>query len=475
MQSIDRRGFLRGAALLGAGLAWPGCRSFAPRRGHDVVVLGAGMAGLVAARELHRAGLDVIVLEARDRVGGRMHTIASPSPHGVEIGAQMIHGSRAPTWELIREFGIATRPMVDWSRFVQQADGSFLPPSSDLAARVERRVRQAFLAYRGPDTSLASFLGEVGLHGTELDLASEDAYTWSAEPDEVSLRAAMQDGISWEMWMDQNYQVVGGYSHLAEAMAEPLGSRVRLASEVEEIAWGAGGVQVRYRRAGRLESVGARRVVVTLPIGILQLPKPRFSPALPGWKRASIDSLQMGRVVVVPMLFKRRFWRERDASWQSWETEHGRVSYWDPHPPGVGLPALACWTVGRAAQRLSDLGREAGLAQVLEWIEAAFPGVAVRDQLEWWALGDWVRDPYARGSYSFTRPGGVGQRAVLATPVEDRLYFAGEATAPGPHYQTVHGALMSGRRAAREILAALGVDLPDASGLVRGGAAGARV
>jgi monoamine oxidase len=475
MHSIDRRAFLRGAALIGASVASPGCFGFAPRRGHDVVVLGAGMAGLSAARRLHRAGLDVIVLEARDRVGGRMHSIASPAPHGIEIGAQMIHGSRAPTWELIHEFGIATRPMVGWNRFVQQADGTFLPPSSDLEARVHERVREAYRRFRGADTTLAAFLADTGLRGTELDLAFEDAYTWSAEPGQVSLRAAMEDGVSWDTWMDENYHVVGGYSAVAEGLARPLGPRIRLSSEVEAVEWDAGGVRVHYRRAGHPETLAARRALVTLPIGILQQPKPSFSPALPRWKRASIDALEMGRVVVVPMLFKRRFWRERDPAWQSWDTEHGRVSFWDPHPPGVGLPVLQCWTVGLGAKRLSDLGREAGLAQIMTWIEQAFPGVDARAQLEWWAMGDWVRDAYARGSYSFTRPGGVGQRAILATPIEERLYFAGEATAPGPHYQTVHGALMSGQRASREILAALGAELPSAPSMAFRGASNAPV
>ena len=105
MRHVDRRTFLSGAALIGAGFALPGCTSLPPRGAPDVVVLGAGMAGLTAAHSLHRAGLDVIVLEARERVGGRIHTLADPAPHGVEIGAQMIHGSRAPTWQLIREFG----------------------------------------------------------------------------------------------------------------------------------------------------------------------------------------------------------------------------------------------------------------------------------------------------------------------------------------------------------------------------------
>jgi monoamine oxidase len=123
------------------------------------------------------------------------------------------------------------------------------------------------------------------------------------------------------------------------------------------------------------------------------------------------------------------------------------------------MPVLQAWLVGRSAQEVSDLGPEAGVDRILSWIEEALPGSDARRRLEWWGMGDWIRDPFSIGSYSVTRPGGYGQRAVLATPIQDRLYFAGEATAPGPHYQTVHGAYSSGRRAAREILAALGLEL----------------
>jgi len=114
MIPLTRRSFMKSAALAGAGAALHGC-AFPARRAHDVIVIGAGMSGLSATRDLARAGMDVLVLEARDRVGGRIHTLHDPAPHGLEIGAQMIHGSRAPTWELIREFGVETRPFPSWT------------------------------------------------------------------------------------------------------------------------------------------------------------------------------------------------------------------------------------------------------------------------------------------------------------------------------------------------------------------------
>ena len=123
------------------------------------------------------------------------------------------------------------------------------------------------------------------------------------------------------------------------------------------------------------------------------------------------------------------------------------------------MPALEGWITGRAAQELSDLGEKAGLDRALGWIEEAFPGSGARSRVKWSAFRDWIKDPYSLGSYSYTLPGGTAQRAILAAPVQNALYFAGEATQAAPHYQTVHGAYLSGRRVAREIFSSLGVDV----------------
>ncbi len=458
MPRTTRRTFLHTAALAGAGTILHGCTVPTATKTHDVVVLGAGMAGLTAVRELRRAGLDVVVLEARDRVGGRMHSLFEPSPHGLELGAQMIHGSRAPTWNLVREFGIETRPFVEsyeGARVWRPQDG-FQKPDFARTAAVRARVEGAFEKYRGQDVTLAVFFDQLKLSKEEQDAVGGLAHSWSAEPDEMSLRAAIEDEAAWEAYMDENFQVVAGYTTLAQKMANSIGESLQLSSLVREVAWGRGEVTVSYEREGRTEKLQARRAVVTLPIGVLQTGQPVFTPALPAWKRRSIESLRMGRVVVAHLLFDDWFWRPNEAEGLTWSIDGGRVSFWDPHPPGTGMPALQSWITGRAAQEVSDLGPEAGMQRVLSWIEAAFPNSGVRRRLEWSSLRDWVRDPYSLGSYSFNLPGSRGQREVLATPIEEALYFAGEATAAPPHYQTVHGAHTSGLRAAREILAALG-------------------
>ncbi len=452
---IDRRQFLKNAALLGAAAALPACARGPRTTRHDAIVIGAGIAGLAAARDLVRAGLEVVVLEARDRVGGRIETLHEPPAHGLEIGAQVIHGSRADTWELVREFGIEARPLKPWATWALVRGHGFRRDSADYA-RVHDALLNAFHRNGGDDSTLRDFLTRLRVTPDDQDLITRSALTWSAEPDEVSLRAVFEDGAAWDAYFDTNYQVVGGYDQIPSRIAGELGDRVRRSSPVRRIDWGRDGATVACDRPGHPEVLRARRLLVTLPIGILQTGDPAFTPALPDWKQAAIGGLRMGRVVVAHFLFGDYFWRRAVRGLPGWHARGGRIDFFDPHPGGTGAPVLLGWITGTAAQELSDLGREAGLDRALSWVEDAFPRAGVRRRLVWSSLRDWVTDPWSRGSYSFTRPGGAGARAALATPIQEVLYFAGEATSPPPHYQTVHGAYRSGRRAAREILAAIG-------------------
>lgn len=460
MPPFTRRQFLVAAMTAGAAAAVPGCRAHRRTPLHDVVIIGAGISGLAAARDLAAAGLDVAVLEARDRVGGRIETRHDQAPHGLETGAQMIHGSRAATWDLVREFGIETRPIRSWETWPLRPGGGFRPDGAARRHGVRERLLEAYRGYHGPDTSYAAFLEARGFTPEEREAVAGGALDWSAEPDEISLRSALEDEASWETYLDQNYQVVGGYDQIPIRLAAGLGDRVRLSSPVREVTWRRGEAVVTCDTAGGATALRARRILVTAPIGVLQSGRPSFSPPLPAWKREAIAGLRMGRVVVVHLLFDERFWKRPAPKFPGWNERGGRISFWDPHPEGRGAPVLHGWITGSAAGELSDLGAERGLDRAIGWVEAAFPRAAARRRIAWSSLRDWLTDPWSLGSYSFNLPGSHAARAALGTPIEDVLFFAGEATELAPHYQTVHGAYASGRRAGREILAALGMAPP---------------
>jgi monoamine oxidase len=454
MSRLSRRTFLQGAALAGSSLLLPGRSKSSDAGVRDVLVIGAGMAGLTAARELARAGVDVHVLEARKRVGGRIFSLSEPAKHGLELGAQRIHGTEASTWSLIREFDLKTRPAPDSTPWNWVDGKGFEKRDTKRDDELFRKVAEAHAQHVGDDMSYFRFVRSMDLTSEEKTILLETGGT--VGPRDLSAMEAIVDGAAWNAYRDRDYQVIGGYSTLPERLAGELGDRIQLSSPVQSIEWKRGEVRASYKRAGKTETIRARRALVTLPVSVLQSGQPTFSPALPDPTRKAIDSLIMGQVAVVHLLFDDWFWRDRLPALSGWGTERGDVWFADPHPEGVGMPALEGWITGRAALELSDAGSKAGTRRVLGWIEQAFPGA--RERLEWSHLKEWTRDPYTQGSYSHTLPGGYGQRRALATPIEESLYFAGEATASAHHWATVHGAHSSGLRASREILASLGVD-----------------
>ena len=407
----------------------------------EVVVIGAGAAGLAAADALACAGREVLVLEARERVGGRCFTRRMAGLDiPVEMGAEFIHGAARPTHRLLRAAGVRA---VDSVREQRALENGRLRAVNGFA-EAQRAVRGVALE---ADVSFHDFLrarevAEKTKAFATLMVQGFDA----ADPKLVSARSIIDEWGEGGELGDSQPRPEGGYGRLFDWLARSLVARgvsIRLQRVVQRIEWRRGSVSLRGRFLGEPFVVRARRAVVTLPLGVLQSRAVRFSPSL----RKPLEKLASGPVIRVALRFERAFWEARARGVAFFHNPQAPFpTFWTPLP--MRAPLLTTWAGGPKAGRLSGSAERKLVAQALASVRSIF-----RDAPEPAAafVQDWALDPFARGGYSYVRVGGESGRTELAEPVADTLFFAGEATEaeePG----TVAGALLSGRRAAAQVL-----------------------
>ncbi len=428
------------------------------RRGH-VVVVGAGAAGLTAARALIRAGLRATVIEARDRVGGRVDTrLDSRFGVPIEYGAEFVHGRPQGVLALSREAGVAVRRV----------------PERHLVRGAERRGRELeqaheILALGGRDDEpFARLLSrpEVRRRFAPGALALAAGFVegfYLADPRRASsLALARMEQAMDSIGGDRAYRVQGGWGAVLSPLVRALSAKhaeLRLSTTVEELRWRPGAVEVRARGAagGILSPIRAERAVVTLPVGVLKSGAVRFSPALFG-KRRALAALESGPVVKAVMRFRRPFWERRGAPALSF-LHTPRAPFpvlWSLSP--VRAPILVAWAGGPSAARLTGRPRVAAPRGAVAALARGLGLSAgeVEDELDALSIADWTADPLARGGYAVFPVGSAFASRALAEPVAGTLFFAGEATAGLADAGTVEGAIRSGERAAREVVESLG-------------------
>jgi monoamine oxidase len=429
-----------------------------------VIVVGAGAAGLGAARTLKDAGHSPIVLEARDRLGGRAWSRNDLGPHPVEMGAEFIHGSTGVTWQLLERYSLGSvfayrnhgPEVFEYVGGVlrdQESEGasSFFDVAEELAnVAAERADRGA------GDASVGDVLGEAlsarltecsdaeaRLYGTTLVVyVTEDLDRVSVFGIRDMLTA--DPNADADPKPDWNYRVADGYSALWDRVAEDLD--VRLDTEVRHIEWG--GPQVKIETVNGV--VEGDAVIITLPLGVLKAGSVSFSPPLPRDKEEAIEALGAGVVNKVVLEFEERFW---PAECGLLFTELESQCFW---PSGAGrepaTPLLTWWSAGSKGRAVAaDVPRaiEGALSDLQRIFQTdELPALRAAEQVCW---GD---DPYARLAYSYIPSGhaDAGLHDLLAAPAGE-LFFAGEATARPPASASVPGAFDSGCRAAGEVLA----------------------
>lgn len=425
----------------------------------DVIVLGAGIAGLAAARSLAERGVRVLVLEARDRVGGRVHSLQTE--HGVvELGAEFVHGKDPHLWALIEEADAKT----------VERNGAMLREKSPGELEVDEDVEEELfgpldqLADLPHDMSFAEWLASSdvpaeqrpGLRGYVEGFNAADANRISA------LSLGLQQKAEERIEGDRAAHMRGGYSQLATFLANrvrKLSGEIRLGCVVESVCWNDGDVVVETNA----EIFRAPQCIVTLPLAVLQRVNQdgalKFEPEPAAIAHAR--RLAMGSAERFTMIFREPWWEqsksvnEKALKAMSFLFTFRRMPpvWWTPHPEPRALPVLTGWAGGPGAAKLVGRDADALGHEACRDLAAIFdlPEQQVRDALIATHKHDWELDPFACGAYSYVPAGALDAPAAMAVPERGTLFFAGEHTDTTGNWGTVHAALGTGLRAAQQV------------------------
>lgn len=459
---ITRRDFLKAASIGTASALALSCGLFTPTEEEDmtnpsstsadVLVLGAGIAGLAAARTLTDKGLSVIVLEARSRIGGRMWTDASLGVP-LDLGASWIHGVNGnPITKLAKQFGVKTVQTNDENSIMYHIDGGEMTDAEWAEMEVLFEEIYEEVASMQEDTDEDMTLQEAfDVVLTEYDLSEEQlrrlnyyAYQVTA----LEYGADMKDLSLW--WWNQDEEFGGeevifpdGYNQITDGLAQGLD--IRLGAVVKTVRYGSDGVEVETS-AG---SFVADKAVVTLPLGVLKQASVKFEPPLPASKQAAIQRLGMGVLNKVYLKFPQVFWDEGVETINYIGEELGEWCDWLSFVPFTGEAVLMAFHGGDKGFALEDLSDEEIRAGAMKTLRVMF-GDDIPEP-EGMLVTRWGKDPFAFGAYSHIPPFASGEDYdALFEPVDDVLYFAGEATSR-EYPSTVHGAYLSGVAAVGEM------------------------
>jgi len=430
----------------------------------DVAVVGAGAAGLAAARLLAEASLGVLVLEARDRVGGRAWTSRIGGSAFAELGAEFVHGNAPETYALAREAGLETLGDGEGESWAMGAGGEL--EREDDEFRPDAALFERVRSLRSDETVDRFFRRFEDDPAMSERIAAARAFVEGFDAADPAIASARGIADEWGSGVDStSSRLREGYGPLMEYVRASIlraGATIALGTVVRRIAWQRGSVTTEVLENGKSSTIRTRAAIVTLPAGVLRQAAAAgvaFEPDLPLAKREALARIETGSVVKVALRFRTRFWerlhagRYRDAAflrpgrgpfrayWTRFPVRDGVVSAWSGGPPAAALRELS--TDDRIRLALDEFGRlfgERSRARA-DFVEGA--------------THDWDRDPFSRGAYSFLAAGGETARTGLALPVGDTLFFAGEASSPDGQGGTVNGALATGERAAGEAIRAI--------------------
>jgi len=455
---LDKMIKLSAIASVGGVLSVPSfASSFTDKTGIHVLIVGAGIAGLTAARELNDAGVRVTVIEGRNRIGGRLHTSHAWSDLPMDLGASWIHGTRNnPITELAKRYRAAhVATSYDSAKLhiaaSLKAAGVTNTEADSMEALVNRALKLA--AQSNTDLSLQQAVNQelankrMSAHSmAQLNFYLNGTYEqeYAGEADELSAWT-MEDN---ETFKGEDVLFPKGYNQISDGLAHGLDIRT---NEIVE--------RIDYTNAQQVKITTARNtftgthVIVTLPLGVLKKNVVQFTPALPSDKRQAIAQLGMGLLNKHFLRFNKVFW-DKSFDWHAYlHTEKGRWTEWVSFAKVNDTPVLLGFSAAKRARTMEQWSDAQIKAEAMDALRDMF-GSSVPEPVAH-QFTRWSQDPFAYGSYSFNATGSSNDdRETLSTSIENRVFWAGEACSslyPG----TVHGAHISGLNTAQELLKAL--------------------
>ena len=434
----------------------------------NVIIVGAGAAGLTAAAELAETGRSVIILEARDRIGGRMFTRHDPhSTFPIELGAEFIHGRPPEIWETLRKHKVPITEVDGDNWCVRKGRIS----ECDFFSEVDKILER--MDDSGPDESFQDFLHRCCPRASKETKQHALSYVSgfnAADPALVSVHWLVQQMKAEEKIDGQRaFRARHGYSSLLEILRDRVTKNnvtIAINTVVVGVRWKRGKVTIDGTANGSPLSFHAERALLTVPLGVLQAPQGQpgsieFRPALPKEKLNALAGLEMGKVVRVVLRFRERFWSKLSPHGNKTKTlddmsflfsqDKWFPTWWTAMPQHAAV--ITGWAPFRSAERVADndmpvVDRSLQTLGGLLKVDCGKLTGLLKDA----HFHDWQHDPYSRGAYSYTKAGAAQAAGNLGQPVEDTLFFAGEATDVTGNNGTVHGAIASGRRAVADVI-----------------------
>lgn len=430
----------------------------------DVLIIGAGAAGLAAAKELSEKGHRVIVLEARDRIGGRIYTLHDGTETPIELGAEFIHGHAPEILDVLYKsrlsfYDVTERHWFLQDKILKDSEEFWIPLSKTMEKLKDIGDRdfsfQDFLNRQADEFNEAKSIATLFVEGFHASRADKIGVQGLIKANEAS------DQIEG----DHSFRIINGYDSICNWFHDQALSKgviFRLDSVVEQIHWRKNHVRVAVRSSKGSAYYEASCAIITLPLSLLSNSTAvAFNPEITN-KHIAAKKLIMGNVIKLNLLFKEPFWEnvrfqtkeEQKEGWNAGfiHSPDASIPTWWTQLP-IRVPLLVGWAGGSQAEKIMNSSKAQLLDYGFDSLQYIYgiPRKRIEELLQASHIHNWHDDPFTRGAYSYVPVHGLKAQSELARPIENTLFFAGEATNIDGHLGTVHGAIATGLRAAREI------------------------